>query len=207
MSTENILMLVGAALVALTILDSFTKNGFLNSKLKVIAGILGLTLILYGGYSYEAINPGQLERAEVGNELKVDYPVTKVLVTSPVQGDAVACRILTKGVYPEGHNKDIWVLLKPNEDRYYPQSDHTNTSYKREGEWQVITRFGGDENEKYELVVYETDEAASKFFSDTIEKWVAALDYPGLLVEDIPSSAKEIDRITVTLKNNCRGVH
>ena len=50
-----------------------------------------------------------------------------------------------------GSQKDIWVLLKPSNNKYYPQSDHTNTSYKRDGEWQVITRFGGDKGESYDF--------------------------------------------------------
>lgn len=60
------------------------------------------------------------------------------------------------GVYPETHDKGIWVLLKPSDERYYLQSDHTNTSYKRNEEWQVITRFGGYQGEAYDYaIIYE----------------------------------------------------
>jgi hypothetical protein len=110
------------------------------------------------------------------------------------------------GVYPEGHDEDIWVLLRPSDNFFYPQSDHTNTSYKRNGEWQVITRFGGDQGEQYDLIVYEADEEASRFFTNTIDQWKQALSYPGLTIEEIPEGATEVDRISVVLEDNCRGV-
>ena len=132
--------------------------------------------------------------------------MTAVKVVSPVEADAVDCRILSMGVYPKGHEKDIWVVLKPSDDRYYPQSDHTNTSYKRDGEWQVVTRFGGDLEEKYELIVYETDASASQFFSTTIQDWKNQESYPGLIDTEIPQGATEVDRINVYLGKNCRGV-
>ena len=110
------------------------------------------------------------------------------------------------GVYPEGHEKDIWVVLKPSDEKYYPQSDHTNTSFKLDGEWQVVTRFGGDYGEKYELIIYETDASASEFFSTTIQDWKDQESYPGLEDAVMPSGATEVDRINVYLRKNCRGV-
>lgn len=165
-------------------------------------------LIIYGGFSYGSINlQGNIEQAEVGNKLKVEGPVNKVQVLSPVEGDAVKCRILTMGVYPEKNDKDIWVVLHPKDNRYYPQSDHTNTSFKRNGEWQVITRFGGDQGEAYEVLVYEADKAASEMFSKTIEQWKELNSYPGLNLDQIPATAVQVDKINVTLQENCRGVH
>ena len=148
----------------------------------------------------------QMEQVTRGNQLELEGPVTAVQVTSPLDADRVDCRILSMGVYPQGHEGDIWVVLKPSDDRYYPQSDHTNTSYKRDGEWQVVTRFGGDLEEKYELIVYEADASASQFFSATIEGWKEQESYPGLLDTEIPPGAMEVDRIEVYLAKNCRGV-
>ena len=179
-----------------------------NSSLSIAVGIIGLILLFYGGFGYGSMNPiAHIETFDTGNKLQVKYPVKKVQVISPVNGDTVKCRILSMGVYPETHNKDIWVLLRPSDEKFYPQSDYTNTSYKESGKWQVVTRFGGDQGESYDLYVYETDAAASDFFSKTIEKWKAADDYVGLQAEDIPSGATEIDRIQVTLEGNCRGIH
>jgi hypothetical protein len=111
------------------------------------------------------------------------------------------------GVYPESHNQDIWVLLKPSDDKYYPQSDYTNTSYKSKGEWQVVTRFGGDAGEEYDIIVVETDAVASQFFSDIIAKWKAANDYVGLESSELPTGAVEVERISVTLEDTCRETH
>jgi len=211
MSIELIIIILGVVFILLAISTMMAKEnskGLLNPNLRIPYGILGIMLIIYGGYSFGTVSlqQGQIEYAEVGNKLDIVYPIEKVQVLSPVEGDYVSCRILTKGVYPESHNKDIWVVLKPSDDKYYPQSDHTNTSYKRKGEWQVITRFGGDEGEAYELIVYETDKVASAYFSNTIQEWKNMDSYPGLEVEEIPNSAQEVDRINIYLKDNCRGV-
>lgn len=205
MSTDIVIIIVGAAFILIALADS--TLGLLNAAIKIPMGIVGVLMIIYGGYSFGNINPqGQIEQVVVGNKLQVDFPIEKVQVVSPIEGDAVKCRILTMGVYPESHGKDLWVVLKPSDNKYYPQSDHTNTSYKRNGEWQVITRFGGDKSESYDIIVYETDPSASQFFSSTIESWKEALAYPGLESGDIPATAKEVDRIVVSLKENCRGV-
>jgi len=207
MSAEVIIIIVGAILVLLAIGDSIKSLGLLNAKIRIPLGVIGVLLIIYGGFSYGSINlQGQIEQVEIGKKLKVQYPVEKIQVISPIEGDSVQCRILTMGVYPKSHDKDIWVLLKPSDEKFYPQSDHTNTSYKRDGEWQVITRFGGDKGESYDIIVYETDTIASNFFSTTIQKWKDALSYPGLEMEELPKGAIEVDRLTVSLKDGCRGV-
>lgn len=211
MSAESILTIIGIVLMLIAIGDSLkvteTFKGFIHIKIRILLGILGFILAIYGGFTAGTVAmPGQLEQVDRGNKLTVDFPIDKVRIISPVNGDSVKCRVLAMGVYPESNDKDIWVLLKPSDDKYYPQSDHTNTSYKRNGEWQVITRFGGDKGERYDVVVYETDEIASQFFSNTVLKWKEALSFPGLEEEEIPKSAIEMERIVVSLKNNCRGV-
>lgn len=207
MSAELVITVVGAALLFVAIFDAALSLKWMRAELRVGLGSLGIVSMIYGGYSIGVVAPlSPLEPVDVGNERRVEYPVQKVQVTSPVQGDTVKCRILTRGVYPEGHDRDIWVVLKPSDGRYYPQSDHTNTSYKRDGEWQVITRFGGDEGEAYELIVYETDPSVSHFFGETIARWKKENAYPGLELDDIPKAAVEVERLVVTLQGNCRGV-
>lgn len=211
MSTEIVLLIVGAALLLIAIVDSIrikgSSLGLMNINLRIILGIIGVLLIMYGGYSFGLVNPqAQIEQVKIEGKLQVSYPVERVQIISPVEGDSVNCRILSMGVYPEAHDKDIWVVLKPSNDKYYPQSDHTNTSFKRNGEWQVITRFGGDKGEKYDIIVYETDSSASEFFTATIQNWKDALSYPGLELDELPDGAVEVDRITVVLIDNCRGV-
>lgn len=208
MSIELIILFTGIALVSLAIIGGIMLN--LQSKgiyVVVTMGVIGIGFISYGGFTYGMLNQmGQMEYYATASKLDVEYPIQSVKVISPVENDRVQCRILTKGVYPEGHEKDIWVLLLPTDNLYYPQSDHTNTSYKRNGEWQVITRFGGSKDEPYDLIVYEADESASDFFTATIEEWQSNLFYPGLTEEEIPETAIEVDRITISLAENCRGV-
>lgn len=211
MPAEIVIIIVGAVLILIAIVDSIKINdsslGLMDIKLKIPLAIIGFILIIFGGYSVGTVAiPGQIEQVAEGNKLQVELPVKKVQIISPVEGDSVKCRILTMGVYPDSHDKDIWVLLKPSDNKYYPQSDHTNTSFKRNGEWQVITRFGGDKAESYDIIVYETDSSASQFFSATIQSWKEALSYPGLELEELPNGAIEVDRIVVSLKENCRGV-
>jgi hypothetical protein len=55
--------------------------------------------------------------------------------------------------------------------------------------------------------VYETDSTASAFFSATIQNWKDKLSYPGLEPDEIPAGANEVDKISVYLKENCRGVY
>ncbi len=212
MSAELLVITIGTVMLLLAVIDILRSDAssysLINTKLRIPMGVVGILLIMYGGFSYGAMNlTGQIEQPVKGNIKKVNYPVNKVMVISPIDGDSVNCRILTMGVYPDGHEKDIWVVLKPSDNKYYPQSDHTNTSYKRKGEWQVITRFGGDEGEAFDIMVYEADADASEFFSKTIAGWNTERLYPGLEIEDMPDGAVEVDKLTVLMQENCRGVH
>jgi hypothetical protein len=211
MSAEMVIIIVGIVFILISIIDNVKNKdsslGLVNTKLRIPLGIIGVLLIIYGGYSYGTYSlPGQIEQVDVGKKLPIQYPIENVQVISPVEGDSVKCRILTMGVYPSSHDKDIWVLLKPSDNKFYPQSDYTNTSYKRNGEWQVITRFGGDKGELFEISVYETDSSASQYFSSTIQNWKESLSFPGLELDEIPNGANEVERIVVSLKDNCKGV-
>ncbi len=211
MSAQLLIILVGVVLIGLSVISSLGKKDsgaqLINPKVGIPLGVLGVLMIIFGSYTSDVgYVSSQMEQVSKGNILEIEGPVTSVKVISPVEGDYVDCRILSMGVYPRGHEKDIWVVLKPTDEKYYPQSDHTNTSYKRDGEWQVVTRFGGDLEEKYELIVYETDASASQFFSTTIQDWKNQESYPGLEDAGIPEGATEVDRINVFLGKNCRGV-
>lgn len=209
MSTK-LIIIIGIVLIVVTILSTIKTNSgarLISAKIGALSGIIGVLMVIYASYSSDLVKYNrQIEQVSIGNKLNIDGAVNAIKVISPIDKDSVDCRILTMGVYPKANQNDIWVLIRPTDDRYYPQSDHTNTSYKRDGEWQVVTRFGGDLGEAYDLIVYEADEAASNFFSATIEKWKEADDYPGLELKEIPSGAKEVDRIQIFTSKNCRGV-
>jgi len=210
MSTKLVIILIGVLLTLIALLGSKKRNSgrsFLNTKFGIPMGIIGVLMMIYGSYSSGLVNyNSQIEQVSIGKKLKISGPVNAVKVVSPIDKDSVDCRILTMGVYPESHKKDIWVMIRPTDDKYYPQSDHTNTSYKRDGEWQVVTRFGGDLGEVYDLIIYEADSTASSFFSSTIEKWKETDEYPGLNLAEIPTGAKEVERLEVYSRKNCRGV-
>ena len=211
MTIELGLIIAGIVLVLITLAGNLTREGSsataLSAKVRVSLGLTGILLMMYGGYTYGMMNTmAQIEEAARMDVKQVDYPVEEIQIISPLEGNFIECRVLTMGVYPQPHDDDIWVLLKPSDGLLYPQSDHTNTSYKEDGEWQVITRFGGSKNENYDIIAYETDASASAFFSSTIEEWKENLSYPGLAPGELPSGAREVDRITVTLDKNCRGV-
>ncbi|WP_372906218.1 hypothetical protein [Rhodohalobacter sp.] len=211
MSLEIVTIIVGTVLVLLALVGSMSfkesSEPLMSAKVRVSFGLVGIMLVIYGGYTYGITNSlAQMEQVTTGNVKQVEYPVDRTQIISPVDGDRVDCRILTMGVYPEPLEKDIWVLLMPSDGFYYPQSDQTNTSYKRDGGWQVITRFGGDLGENYDIIAYEADSTASEFFSSTIQEWKDELFFPGLELEEIPDGAEEVDRITVSLQKNCRGV-
>jgi hypothetical protein len=149
MSAKLLVIIVGIVLIGLAVLSSLGKKDaetkFMDPKVGIPLGILGVLMIIFGSYSTDTgYVTSQMEQISRGNKLAIAGPVNSVKVVSPVEADSVDCRILSMGVYPEGHEKDIWVVLKPTDKKYYPQSDHTNTSYKRDGKWQVVTRFGGD---------------------------------------------------------------
>jgi hypothetical protein len=211
MSATLLIILVGIVLIGMAVLSSLGKKDsdtkLINPKVGIPLGILGVLMIIFGSYSSDVgYVSSQMEQISRGNKLEIEGPINSIKVVSPLEADSVDCRILSMGVYPEGHQKDIWVVLKPSDNKYYPQSDHTNTSYKRDGEWQVVTRFGGDYGEKYELIIYETDALASEFFSSTILDWKNKESYPGLVDANMPAGAKEVDRVNVYLRKNCRGV-
>ena len=210
MSTTQIIIIIGILLILIALLGNrkgSSGNRLLNTKLVITFFIIGVLMMIYATYSSDLVSyNSQMEQVSIGKKLKIDGPVNAVKVVSPIDKDSVDCRILTMGVYPPSHDKDIWVLIRPTDDRYYPQSDHTNTSYKRDGEWQVVTRFGGDKGEAYDLIIYEADSIASNFFSTTIANWKEADDYPGLKLEELPEGANEVERVVIYARKNCRGV-
>jgi hypothetical protein len=50
-----------------------------------------------------------------------------------------------------------------------PQWHQTKISYNRNGARQVLTRFGADKGESFDLVIYKTDSLASQYFISTIQ--------------------------------------
>ena len=112
MSAEVIIIIVGVVLVLLAIGDSIkikkSSLGLINPKVRIPLGILGVLLIIFGGYTFGTINPqGQIEQPVLGNKQQIKYPIEKVQVLSPVDGDSVDCRILTCLLYTSDAADDV----------------------------------------------------------------------------------------------------
>jgi len=61
MSAELVIIIVGALLLLIAIIDSIkikgSSIGFVNIKLRIILAIIGVLLLIYGGYSFGLVNP------------------------------------------------------------------------------------------------------------------------------------------------------
>ena len=215
MSAKIIILIIGVLFILIALLASKKSS---SGKLVIPLGILGVLMMIYGSYSSDFVNYNtQIEQVSTGNKLKISGPVNSVKVVSPVDKDSVDCRILTMGVYPESNENDIWVLIRPTDDRYYPQSNHKLHLYRLRNVSQLAILhlfckrcwcdlIVGNNGEAYDLIIYEANSEASSFFSNTIAKWKEEENYPGLQLEEIPTGAKEVDRIKIYARKNCRGV-
>jgi hypothetical protein len=97
MSAEVILLLLGAVLLLLALIDGLRSSesspGLMSNNLRVPMGILGFCLLIYAGFAYGAFNPqGQIEQAAIGNKKEITTPVDRTQVISPLEGDVVKCR-------------------------------------------------------------------------------------------------------------------
>ncbi|WP_445381205.1 hypothetical protein [Robiginitalea sp. IMCC43444] len=109
MSSELIIIIIGILFLLLGLSTAIKRQGepigLINTNLGVGLGLIGILLVIYGGFSYGTqVPPGQIETVAVENKKPVEYPIKDIQVISPLQGDTVKCRILTMGVYPDGHN-------------------------------------------------------------------------------------------------------
>ncbi|MEL6918545.1 MAG: hypothetical protein AAFO99_12535, partial [Bacteroidota bacterium] len=116
MSTKIIIIAIGVLLTLIGVLgskESSSGKRFVSSKLGISLGIIGVLMMIYGSYSSDLVNyNSQLEQVSIGKKLKVSGPVTRIKTISPIDKDSVDCRILTMGVYPESHKKDVWIMIR-----------------------------------------------------------------------------------------------
>ena len=115
MSTKIVILSIGVLLTLIAILASKKGNsgkGLISSKLGIPMGIIGILMMIYGSYSSDLVNyNSQIEQVSIGKKLNISGPVNTVKVVSPIDKDSVDCRILTMGVYPKSHEKDIFVII------------------------------------------------------------------------------------------------
>ena len=115
-------------------------------------------------------------------------------------GDTVGRHTVVTGTCASDVTGDIWVLVRPDNGLYYPQStdacagEHTTRLH---GRWQVPAVFGeaGDGGARFEVVVVTADAKASAFLADTVSQWCRQQDYPGLA--SLPGGAAVVSRTSV----------
>ena len=112
-------------------------------------------------------------------------------------GDTVGRHTVVTGTCASDVTGDIWVLVRPDNGLYYPQStdacagEHTTRLH---GRWQVPAVFGeaGDRGARFEVVVVTADAKASAFLADTVSQWCRQQDYPGLA--SLPGGVAAVSR-------------
>jgi hypothetical protein len=134
----------------------------------------------------------------LGNEMR---PSTKRWITSVAEGDRVAQTITLIGTYPANLADDLWVLILPPNERYYPQSLNAcnrERTPKINGRWEMRVGFGGPNNvgEPFRIVLTTANAQASQVILDTLSAWCQANNFPGL--EQLPPGLTILEQITVT---------
>jgi hypothetical protein len=112
-------------------------------------------------------------------------------------GDQVAQTVTLMGEFPPDFVGDLWVMIVPPNDLYYPQSPN---ACKGEGtpkvgnRWELRVGFGGagDEGIPFKIVLVAADPAASREFARTLRQWCQTQKYPGLEKEQLPAGAREL---------------
>jgi hypothetical protein len=97
----------------------------------------------------------------------------------------------------------IWVLVFPQNKRFYPQSDDPVNGLRiypaENGNWSVATYLGTPDSgrEKFDLVVVLASEEASSFFSESLKKWAETMNFSGLGHGELPAGIMEVQTISV----------
>ena len=69
MTLEIIILILGILFILFAIISK-------NTMTRIALGIIGVILIIYGGYTFGTIQPvAQLEQADVGNKLQIELPI------------------------------------------------------------------------------------------------------------------------------------
>ncbi|MDQ3928888.1 MAG: hypothetical protein M3328_07045 [Chloroflexota bacterium] len=105
--------------------------------------------------------------------------------------------------HPDNVQGDIWVILKPENLKYYPAPRALYTSECRVvppasigNEVEIPIYFGveQDYNRRFKVLVVVADKSASQFLINTLVTWCRQNDYPGL--DNLPNGIviqREID--------------
>jgi hypothetical protein len=112
-------------------------------------------------------------------------------------GDQVAQTVTLMGEYSPDFSGDLWVLIVPPSELYYPQSPNAckGEATPRVGNrWELRVGFGGagDEGVPFDIVLVAADPAASREFSGILRQWCETKKFPGLEKDQLPAGAREL---------------
>jgi hypothetical protein len=112
-------------------------------------------------------------------------------------GDEVAQTVTLMGEYPPDFTEDLWVMIVPPSELYYPQSSNAckgEGTPKAGNRWELRVGFGGagDEGIPFKVVLMAADPAASRELARILRQWCQTNDFPGLEKEQLPAGAREL---------------
>lgn len=127
---------------------------------------------------------------------------TEVKITSPLDGALVGATEPVKGTVrgiPE--RNEIWIFVHPHTvNKYYPQR---SSAVIQNGEWSLPSPVGigsdNDDGKKFDIIAVLADKEAQEEINTYFKTCEESGQWPGM--DEIPVSAKEYNRITVTRKS------
>lgn len=99
-------------------------------------------------------------------------------------------------------SKSIWIFVKPQGDRYFPQtrdSCHPSSAYTENGRWETRITVGGsgDSGKYFELIAVVADENADQEIRRVLYEGWCSHNLTDAGFNDLPDGAQETNRIMV----------
>lgn len=100
-------LIVGIVFLLASIIDAVASLDLLSRQIRIILSIIGLLALSYGAFVSNVMDALYDKKPSQTSNFQAIDPTQLVVVTSPVDGDSVKCRILTQGTCPEPYEKDM----------------------------------------------------------------------------------------------------
>jgi len=116
---------------------------------------------------------------EKGSQRTKTHPliVSGANITNLKKGDSVSQQFdLIGDYYPKDNNKKIWIFVKDETERYYPQTPYPcnpKNASAMNGRWENRISIGGsnEAHKFFEIIAAEADEKADELIRSQIQKW------------------------------------
>lgn len=195
-TTEYALLLLVSASVTLTVIWLMSLFGNI------------LDMVFNDGVSFPPIKTEEVVRACSSDREPLSGPSVGISVSigAPIDCEKGMSQVIRVGGTYEGDltGKDLWVLVYPTNNQYYPQTldaCRQAPSEASNGIWNTIVHLGGPP-QQYDLVavITEADSEASQQFKDWLKDGCTTYHYPGYSVNALPDGITEVATITVSRK-------